>query len=182
VSKIGAAGLGIAVVIAMWLTLSGRSLTDVAVIEELAGVGLMVLAGVLSIAAAFSSVVASTLFEARHHKRKLAKLHTLRSLYERHIELVEKDLARLRPSSHTADSTAPLTPPPMPTAPPTTSALTAAGVAPTALMLLFLIGVPNVLNAQRGRLVVPIRFHQQTVEVQPSIAGLVTHCCRRNQR
>ncbi|MEQ1871822.1 MAG: hypothetical protein ABL961_17530, partial [Vicinamibacterales bacterium] len=94
-AKTGAVLCGLAVIIGFWLTLSGRNITDTNVVEQLAGAGLMILAALVSLCAAFCTIVATTLLEAQHHERELARLERLRNAYTRHMELVDKDLARL---------------------------------------------------------------------------------------
>lgn len=149
-AKVGAGLCGVAVIVGAWMTLAGRNLTDTAVIEQLAGAGLMVLAGLLSVCAAFCTLVATTLLEAQHHERKLARLETLRNSYMRHIEMIEKDLARLKKLPDAPDTpatpVAPVATPP--NTPATASAAAPAGVIPTMLIALCLIGLSGVVHAQ----------------------------------
>lgn len=67
--KIGAACCGAAVILGAWLTLSGRNIGDANLVEQLVGLGLMLLAVLLSFTAAFCTIVATTLLEAQHHER-----------------------------------------------------------------------------------------------------------------
>jgi hypothetical protein len=149
-AKVGAGLCGVAVIIGAWMTLAGRNLTDTAVIEQLAGAGLMVLAGLLSVCAAFCTLVATTLLEAQHHERQLARLESLHNSYMRHIEMIEKDLARLKKLPDAPDTpdtpAAPVAQPP--NTPATASAAAPAGVIPTMLIALGLIGLSGVMHAQ----------------------------------
>ena len=129
--------------------MSGRNLTDTAVIEQMAGAGLMILAGLVSVCAAFCSLVATTLLEARHHERERTRLVGLRDQYTRHIDLIEKDLARLQKppdEADTHDSIAPAPEPPK--TPPAAAAAVPPGIIPTALILVCLLGIPALLRAQ----------------------------------
>lgn len=150
--KVGAALCGAAVIVGGWLTLSGRNLTDTAVIEQLAGAGLMTLAGLVSVCAAFSSLVATTLLEARHHERERARLSSLRDHFRRHVEAIEKDLARQQKPSDLPENpprSMMSFPPESPNTPPTVSAGIPTGVIPTALVLvLSLLSAPLLTYAQ----------------------------------
>lgn len=95
-AKIGAVLFGAGVVTSVWLILSGRNLSEASLIEELTAAGLMVLAALLSVCGAFCSLVATTLFEAQRNERELERLGARRDLYTRHLELVERDLLRLK--------------------------------------------------------------------------------------
>ncbi len=149
-AKVGAGLCGCAVIVGGWLTLSGRNLTDINVIEELAGAGLMILAGLASVCAAFCSLVATTLLEARHHERERARLVALRDQYTRHIDAIKKDLARMQkppdppenPPAAAAATTEPIK------TPPTAGIAVPAGIIPTALMFACLIGSQALMNAQ----------------------------------
>lgn len=136
-AKVGAVLFGTAIITAVWLVLSGRNLTDPNLIEELTGVGLMVLAALLSVCGAFCSLVATTLLEAQRNERELERLDARRHLYTRHIELLERDLARLKATSTTS-------PDPTVTAPPPTATGAApAGIVTTVMLLLLLLGLPH---------------------------------------
>jgi len=104
-AKVGAGLCGAAVIIGAWLTLSGRNLSDTATIEQLAGVGLMILAALLSLCAAFCSIVATTLAEAQHYEKEIGRLQRLWNSFTRHIELIEKDLFRLKTPPEHPDGT-----------------------------------------------------------------------------
>jgi len=149
-AKVGAGLCGGAVIIGGWLTLSGRNLNDTAVIEQMAGAGLMILAGLVSVCAAFCSLVATTLLEARHHERERARLIGLRDQYTRHIDLIEKDLARLQkpPDPEDQATTVPAPEPEPPKTPPAAAPAVPAGIIPTALVLICLIGMPALVRAQ----------------------------------
>ena len=149
-AKMGAVLCGITVIIGVWLTLSGRNFTDTNIVEQLAGAGLMILAALVSLCAAFCTIVATTLLEAQHHERELARLERLRNAYTRHIELLDKDLARLhvpdvRPTS---SSVPPATPPPTAPAPVTATAAAPAGIITATLMVFALFGLPHATYAQ----------------------------------
>ncbi len=149
-AKVGAGLCGCAVIVGGWLTLSGRNLTDTNVIEQMAGAGLMILAGLVSICAAFCSLVATTLLEARHHERERARLTALRDQYTRHIEAIQKDLARLQKLPDPPENpptAAAATPEPVKT-PPTAGSAVPAGIIPTVFMLACLIGAPAFMMAQ----------------------------------
>lgn len=142
-AKIGAVLFGAGVVTAVWLVLSGRNTGDTSLIEELTAAGLMILAALLSVCGAFCSIVATTLFEAQRNERELERLQVRREAYARHLELVERDLSRLK--------TGPIT-----SAPEQQSGVrsaTAGAAAPgsvvaTIMILLVLIGVPQISQAQ----------------------------------
>jgi hypothetical protein len=144
-AKTGAVLCGLAVIIGFWLTLSGRNITDTSVVEQLAGTGLMILAALVSLCAAFCTIVATTLLEAQHHERELARLERLHNAYTRHIELLDKDLARLHDPDLPPTST-PATP--AVTAPVTATAAAPPGIVPATLVLLALLGLPHISHAQ----------------------------------
>jgi hypothetical protein len=147
-AKVGAGLCGGAVIIGAWLTLSGRNLTDTAVIEQMAGAGLMILAGLVSVCAAFCSLVATTLLEAQHHERERARLVALRDQYTNHIDLIEKDLARLLESSGPEGQATKAPAPEPPNKSPAAAPAVPVGIIPTALMLICLIGMPGLVRAQ----------------------------------
>jgi hypothetical protein len=149
-AKVGAGLCGCAVIVGGWLTLSGRNLTDTNIIEQMAGAGLMILAALASVCAAFCSLVATTLLEARHHERERARLVALRDQYARHIDAIQKDLARLQkpPDPPENPPSAAVTNTEQIKTPPTAGAAVMAGIIPTALMLACLIGAPALMNAQ----------------------------------
>lgn len=138
-AKIGAVSCGLAVIAGAWLTLSGRNITDAHLVEQLAGIGIMILAVLLSLCAAFCTIVATTLLEAQRYERELVRLERLRNMFGRHIQLVEKDLARLQvldtpegqpASTQKADTASPV------------------GIVPGALMILLLVALPSLSRAQ----------------------------------
>jgi hypothetical protein len=94
-AKVAAGISGAAVVLAIWAVLSGRNLTDAHLVEQIVGAGLMTLAALLSITAAMCTMVASTLWEAEQEEHELARLENLEHEYDRHIDLLERDIARL---------------------------------------------------------------------------------------
>src|SRR5579859_7686591 len=71
-AKLGAIVCGAAVILGAWMILSGRNLTDADLVAQLAGIGLMTLSMLLSLTAAFCSIIASTVYEAQSHDRRLA--------------------------------------------------------------------------------------------------------------
>jgi hypothetical protein len=148
-AKLGAVLCGVAVIIGTWLTLSGRNITNAAVVEQLAGVGLMMLAVLLSLCAAFCTIVATTLLEAQRYERELVRLERLSNIYARHIQLLEKDLARLHTTQDRPDVAPTGASPTSSTAnQPTATAATPVGIVPGLLMLLVLSLVPTVSDAQ----------------------------------
>lgn len=171
-AKVGAGLCGVAVILGAWLTLAGRNLTDTTIIEQLAGAGLMVLAGLLSVSAAFCSLVATTLLEAQHHERELIRLESLRTLYTRHIEMIEKDLVRLKKLPDTPDAPdAPVATVALPPkTPPTASGAAPAGIIPTVLVLLCLIGLPGVGHAQSTNPKVTVTTEAPSRASAPSFA------------
>jgi hypothetical protein len=144
-AKTGAVLCGIAVIIGAWLTLSGRNIADTNVVEQLAGAGLMILAALVSLCAAFCTIVASTLLEAQHHELELARLERLRNAYVRHVELLDKDLARLHDADLLPDSVEPVSAAPVPVG---ASHAAPVGVVPSALMIFALLGLPHLSHAQ----------------------------------
>jgi hypothetical protein len=150
-AKVGAVVSGVAVLLGAWMTLSGRNLTDADLIAQLAGIGLMTLSILLSLTAAFCSIIASTVFEAQSHERKLARLEQRHDAYLRHIELVQKDLTRLQTPTAAAASAPAQTATPTPaTASPshaTAAAAAPAGLVPT-IMALALLVLPAFSYAQ----------------------------------
>jgi hypothetical protein len=126
----------------VWLVLSGRNLSEASLIEELTAAGLMVLAALLSVCGAFCSMVATTLFEAQRNERELERLEARRDSYTRHLELVERDLARLKVVSGTTSEPDPDIPPA------TASAAAPAGTVATVMVLLLLAGLPSTGYAQ----------------------------------
>lgn len=98
-AKTGAVLFGIGVIVAVWSVLSGRNLSDPSLIEQLTAAGLITLAALLSVTSAFSSIVASTLHEAQRHEPDLEKLDSRGDVYRRHIELLQRDLDRLKAGS-----------------------------------------------------------------------------------
>jgi hypothetical protein len=95
-AKRGAVLFGIGVIISVWMVLSGRNLSEANLIEELTGMGLMALAGLLAVCSAFCSIIATTLAEAQRNEHELERLAVRHERYLRHLELVERDLARLK--------------------------------------------------------------------------------------
>ena len=93
-AKIGAAVTGLAVIVASWAVLSGRSLTDPQLIENVASIGLMVLALLLSVAGACSSLVVTTVNGERALERQVSRLEALKTALERHLEAVQRDLTQ----------------------------------------------------------------------------------------
>lgn len=165
-AKVGAGLCGGAVIIGGWLTLSGRNLTDTAVIEQMAGAGLMILAGLVSVCAAFCSLVATTLLEAQHHERERARLVGLRDQYTHHIDLIEKDLARLQKPSGPEDETTTAPVPEPPSTPPTAAPAVPVGIIPTTLVLICLIGMPALVRGQ-------------AVNPKPAVAAITTEAPAR---
>lgn len=93
-ARIGAAVTGLAVIVASWAVLSGRSLTDPRLIENVASIGLMVLALLLSVAGACSSLVVTTVNGERALERQVSRLEALKTALERHLDAVQRDLAQ----------------------------------------------------------------------------------------
>lgn len=93
-AKVGAAVTGLAVIVASWAVLSGRSLTDPRLIENVASIGLMVLALLLSVAGACSSLVVTTVNGERALERQVSRLEALKTALERHLDAVQRDLAQ----------------------------------------------------------------------------------------
>jgi hypothetical protein len=147
-AKVAAGLCGCTVIIGGWFTLSGRNLTDTALIEQLAGVGLMILAALVSVCSAFCSLVATTLLEAQHHERERGRLLGLRDQYGRHIGLIERDLARLQGPPDSAANRASTAPVLKPADSPSAATAVPAGIIPTALMLICLISIPGWVRAQ----------------------------------
>lgn len=137
-AKVGAVTCDAAVVLGAWMTLSGRNLTDADLVAELAGVGLMTLSILLSLTAAFCSIIASTVYEAQSHDRTLDRHEQRRNAYLRHTELVEKDVVRLTtPPEPAPASTAAVSPVAPPT--PTANAAAPAGIVPALIILALLL-------------------------------------------
>jgi len=105
-ARMGAVLLGGGVVGAVWLILSGRNLTDPSLIEQLTTAGLLILAALLSVCGAFCTIVTTTLFESEWNDRVLVRLERRLEMYRQHIELLERDLIRLKGDPGPGDGSA----------------------------------------------------------------------------
>lgn len=100
-AKVGAVVTGFAVILAAWLVLSGRSLSDPNLVETLASWGITLLALLLSVAGAFALLVVTTLADERAPERRVARLEAEKTALEQHVKDLEDDIQRNtpRPSS-----------------------------------------------------------------------------------
>jgi hypothetical protein len=98
-AKIGATVFGALVILAAWGVLSGRNITDAALVSTVVGVSMVALATLLSVSAAMCLLVAVTMWEGEHEEIALAHLETLDQEYGRHVELVEAEIAKLLPGA-----------------------------------------------------------------------------------
>jgi len=132
-AKAGAGVCLTAVLIGVAMTFSGRSMSDLALVAQLAGMGLIALSTLISLTAGFCSIIATTVYEAHSQERELAHLDQRRNAYEHHIQMIERDLARVQGS---------------PGPPPTAASAVPAGILPALLVTAALLGLPAAGHTQ----------------------------------
>lgn len=152
-----------AVIIGGWFLMSGRGVDDSTLLENLVGIGYLMVLALLALTSTFALIVASALFAAEDDARHLAHLTRLQMLYAQHIDLLKKDLSRLRsnvdgegnPPSASAVEGSPVSTPP----------IAPAGVMPTVMILLALLSPalawsqPSMTSTERPAQAAPVRVH-----------------------